>query len=63
MAQGKEHQNLKEIHALGSEIIATRTDAAQKSHTMTSADSQTELKIEIFALINDCSFEAFQSYW
>ena len=47
------NQNLKEIRAFGSEIIATRTtdgrttDDGQKSHTMNSADSQAELKLRV----------------
>ena len=45
---GNNNQNLKEIRTLGSEKIAPRTDGrtddGQKPHTMSSADSQAELK-------------------
>ena len=38
MAQGKQQRKLKEIRALGSEIIATQTDDGQNFDFMTSAD-------------------------
>ena len=34
----RNNQNLKEIRKLGTQIIATRTDEGQKSHTMTSTE-------------------------
>ncbi len=43
--KGNNNQNLKDIRAVGSEIIATRTDGRRtKSHIINLADSQPEPK-------------------